>query len=51
MIHVPHQIFCTFVLNIQHIYAPQTLKPPFAQNDKVRLYVQESLEIHVITNE
>jgi len=41
MIHVPHQIFCTFVLNIQDIYAPQRLKPPFARNDQVRIYVLE----------
>jgi len=41
MIHVPHQIVCTFVLNLQHIYAPQRLKPPFARNDQVRLYVHE----------
>jgi hypothetical protein len=51
MIHVPHQILCIFVLNIQHIYAPQRLKPPFARNDQVRLYVLESLEMHVIRNE
>jgi len=41
MIYVPHLIVCTFVLNIQHIYAPQRLKPPFARNDHVRLYVLE----------
>jgi len=51
MIHIPHQIRCTFVLNLQHIYAPQRLNPPFARNDQVRLYVPKSLEIHVITNE
>jgi len=41
MNHVPHQIVCTFVFNLQHIYAPQRLKPPFSRNDQVRLYVLE----------
>jgi len=38
---VPHQVVCTFVLNIPHIYAPQRLKQPFARNDKIRLFVLE----------
>ena len=41
MIHVPRQIFCTYVLNIQHINAPQRLKPPDARNEQVRIYVLE----------
>ena len=48
MIHLPHQIFCTFVLNIQHIYAPQRLKPPFARNDQDRLYVLEVLKFMLL---
>ena len=41
MMHVPHQIMFTFVLNLQHIYAVSRLKPPFARNDQIRLFVLE----------
>jgi len=31
----------TFVLKPPHIYAECTLKPPFARNDEIRLFVPE----------
>jgi len=31
----------TFVLKLQHVYAEHTLKPPFARNDEIRLFVLE----------
>jgi len=51
MMQVPHQIMFTFLLNLQHIYAPSSLKPPFARNDQIRLFVLESLEIRINTKE
>jgi len=34
----PNQMIGTFVHKLQHIYAEYTLKPPFAQNDEIRLF-------------
>jgi len=41
MMQVPHQIVCTFVHNLQHIYAPKIMKQLFTRNDQVRLFVLE----------
>jgi len=41
MMHVPHQIIFPLVLNLQHIYSPSRLKPPFSRNDQIRLFVLE----------
>jgi len=38
-IHVPNQIIGTFVLNLQQIYAQLRLKPPFARNYEIRLFI------------
>ena len=49
--HVPHEIMFTFVLNLQRIYAPSRLKPPFARNVKFVYLFWKSLEIRINTNE
>jgi len=52
MMHVPHQMVCTFVLNLQHIYAPK--KDCSNHSHEMIKFVYlflKCLEIRIIMNE
>jgi len=51
MMHVSHQIICSFVLNLQRLSAEWRVKLPFVRNVKFVYLFSKSLEIRIITKE